>query len=63
MPPLRSLGTISGTFHDCSTEALLAVVNAATAKTIVFSSAVSVDEERPLALHLFGHARHYVFLS
>jgi hypothetical protein len=49
--------------HNNGTEALLAVVNAATAKTIVFSSAVSVDEERPLALHPFGHARHFGFLS
>ena len=37
--------------------------DAATAKTIIFSSAVSVDEERPLTLHPFGHARHYGFLS
>ena len=63
MSPLRSLGTISGTPHDCGSEALFAVMNAATAKTIVFSSAVSVDEERPLALHPFGHARHFDFLS
>ena len=63
MPPLRSLGTISGTLHDCGPEALFAVVNAATAKTIIFSSAISVDEERPLTFHPFGHARHYGFLS
>ena len=63
MPPLRSLGTISGTLHDCGSKALFAVVNAVTAKTIIFSSAVSVDEERPLTLHPFGHARHYGFLS
>lgn len=47
---LCPFGKIPGTLDDLGPETLLAAVYAPAAKTVVFSSAVVMDEERPIVL-------------
>ena len=60
---LCPLGEVTGTFDYHCSKALLAGIYAPAAQSIVFSPAITMNEEGPLVLPLFAHSRHYNFLS